>query len=138
MRFSQHKRRQPPAIIIVSLIDILIVLLIFMMVTTTFKQHPSVKLALPLSNQPRDGASEANLLVTVASESPFFFLGRQSVTIEALRSQLTERVRQEPDLTLSIRGDNTATWGRIVEVMDAAKAARVRHVSAQVKTPAGN
>ena len=59
-----------------SLIDILIVLLIFMMVTTTFKQHPAVKLVLPQSSQPREGASEANLIVTVAEQPPYFFLGQ--------------------------------------------------------------
>ena len=39
------------------------------------------------------------------------------------------------ELALTIRGDTAATWGRIVQVMDAAKAARVKNVSALVKTP---
>lgn len=138
MRFFERKRRQPPAIIIVSLIDILIVLLIFMMVTTTFKRHPALRLTLPESSQPREGASEASLIVTVANEPPFFFLGEQRITLDALRAELAARVAREPDLALSIRGDTTATWGHIVEVMDAAKAARVKSISAQVKAPGGN
>ena len=135
MRFLQRKRRQAPAIIIVSLIDILIVLLIFMMVTTTFKQHPAVKLALPQSSQPREGSSEANLIVTVAEQPPYFFLGQLPVTLEKLQGELVARVGQDPNAALSIRGDSAATWGRIVQVMDAAKAARVKNVSALVKTP---
>jgi len=138
MRFFERKRRQPPAIIIVSLIDILIVLLIFMMVTTSFKQHPAVKLVLPQSNQPREGAAEANLVVTVAEQPPYFFLGQQPTTIENLRGELATRVNRDPQVALSIRGDTAATWGRIVEVMDAAKAARVKNVSALVKTGGAN
>ena len=138
MRFLQRKRRQAPAIIIVSLIDILIVLLIFMMVTTTFKQHPAVKLALPQSSQPREGASEANLIVTVAEQPPYFFLGQLPVTIEKLQSELVARLGKDPNVALTIRGDTASTWGRIVQVMDAAKAARVKNVSALVKTGGGN
>jgi biopolymer transport protein ExbD len=138
MRFFERKRRQPPAVIIVSLIDILIVLLIFMMVTTTFKQHPAVKLVLPQSSQPRDGASEGNLIVTVAEQPPYFFLGQMPVTIEKLQGELVSRVSKDPNLALNIRGDTAATWGRIVQVMDAAKAARVRNVSALVKTGGSN
>ena len=67
MKFTARKRRQPPAVIIISLIDILIVLLIFLMVTTTFKQFPTVKLALPESKQPKQGtANPEQLIVTVA------------------------------------------------------------------------
>lgn len=137
MRFVQRKRRQPPAIIIVSLIDILIVLLIFMMVTTTFKQHPSVKLVLPESSQPHEGAAEANLIVTVAEQPPYFFLGQLPVTLPKLRDELATRAGKDPNVALTIRGDSAATWGRIVEVMDAAKAARVKKVNALIKASGG-
>ena len=51
MRFFVRKRRQTPTVIIVALIDVLIVLLIFLIVTPTFKQQPSLRLALPESSQ---------------------------------------------------------------------------------------
>lgn len=135
MRFIQRKRRQPPAIIIVSLIDILIVLLIFLMVTTTFKQHPAVKLALPESSQPREGASEANLVVTVAEQPPYFFLGQLPVTLDKLKGELAARAARDPEVALTIRGDTAATWGRIVNVMDAAKVAKIHKISALIKAP---
>ena len=68
MRFFERKRATP-AIIIVSLIDILIVLLIFRW--SPRPQTPSGGQAtLPESSQPREGASEASLIVTVANEPP--------------------------------------------------------------------
>jgi biopolymer transport protein ExbD len=66
MRFLIRKRKQTPTVIIVALIDVLIVLLIFLMVTTTFKQHPSLRLALPESSQAkRTGAQESPPLVVI-------------------------------------------------------------------------
>lgn len=135
MRFINRKRRQPPAVIIVSLIDILIVLLIFLMVTTTFKQHPAVRLALPESRQPIEGASEANLIVTVTEASPFFYLGQVPVTLDKLQSELAARAAKDPQTALTIRGDRSATWGHILNVRDAAKGAGIKTINAQVKSP---
>ncbi|HNQ89339.1 MAG TPA: biopolymer transporter ExbD [Verrucomicrobiota bacterium] len=135
MRFIERKRRQPPAVIIVSLIDILIVLLIFLMVTTTFKQHPAVRLALPETRQPIEGAAEANLVVTVTEAPPYFYLGQMPMTLEKLQSELAARAARDPQAALTIRGDRSATWGRIINVRDAAKSAGIKTVNAQVKSP---
>jgi biopolymer transport protein ExbD len=136
MQFSVTKRRQPPAVIIVSLIDVLIVVLIFLMVTTTFKQQPAVKLALPESRQPKEGATEANpLIVTVAKQAPHLYLGTTPVTADKLEAELRDRAHRDPNVLLSIRADTDAPFGQIVKVMDAAKAAKVRNVTAFTKQP---
>ena len=89
MKFHHHKRRAAPAIIIISLIDILIVILIFLMVTTTFKQTPAVKLTLPESKQPRQGATaDAMLVVTVAKAEPHFYMDTRPVTLARLSAAL--------------------------------------------------
>ena len=135
MRFIQRKRRQPPAVIIVSLIDILIVLLIFMMVTTTFKQHPAIRLALPETKQKgHEGATENLLVVTVPREaSNLFYLGQAPVTLDALTAEFVSRASRNTNLALTIRGDDSAAFGRIVNVMEAASAAKIKTVRALVK-----
>ncbi len=135
MQFLTRKHRQPPSVIIVSLIDILIVLLIFLMVTTTFKQQPALKLALPESNQPREGASEAQLVVTVGPSAPHLYLGAQPVTLAELERELAVRAAQNPQVALAIRADAAAPFGQIVRVMDAAKAARIKTVNAFTRAP---
>ena len=93
MQFTIRKRRQPPTIIIISLIDILIVLLIFMMVTTTFKQQPALKLVLPESKQtPKTGATEDNLIVTIAKQEPYLYLGPRPVTLDKLQEEFRTHV----------------------------------------------
>jgi len=130
MQFTIRKRRQPPTIIIISLIDILIVLLIFMMVTTTFKQQPALKLVLPESKQtPKTGATEDNLIVTIAKQDPYLYLGPRPVTLDKLEHELKASAAANPRLRLSVRPDEGAPIGQLVKVMDAAKAAGIKDVS---------
>jgi biopolymer transport protein ExbD len=125
MQFSTHKRRNPPTVIIVSLIDVLIVVLIFLMVTTTFKQMPAIKLALPESKQPKAGASDNALIVTIPKDGPLF-LKTDPITMDALQGKLLEAVRLNPLTTLAIRADTDTPVGKVIKVMDAAKAANIK------------
>ena len=137
MKFLTHKRRNPPSIIIVSLIDVLIVVLIFLMVTTTFKNQPSVKLTLPESSQAKAGAKDENvpLVVTIEKAGPIY-LDKQPVSIDRLAERLMAAVKQKPDLRLAINSDTDAPFGTIIKVMDAAKAANIKLVSAFIKSSA--
>ncbi len=137
MHFQVRKRRQTPAVIIVALIDVLIVLLIFLMVTTTFKQQPALRLSLPESSQAqKSGADEKNAPLVVSIDAPGNLrLGAEArpVTAEQLLAELTQKAAQNPELKLAISADKGAPFGQIVKVMDAAKAAKIKVVSAFTK-----
>jgi len=134
MKFMVRKRRTAPAVIIVALIDVLIVLVIFLMVTTTFKQVPALQLALPASRQAlRPGVSENPPQVVTISSNGLLFLATSPFTLDQLQAQLATLAAMNPKLKLAVRADKDAPWGRIVEVMDAAKAAKVTDISAFTK-----
>ncbi len=133
MQFTVHKRRHAPSVIIISLIDVLIVVLIFLMVTTTFKQQPAVKLVLPESKQSKTGASENALVVTIPNKGPLS-LGTDPVTLDKLQERLVDAVRKNSETSLSIRADTDAPFGQVIKVMDAAKAANIKVVSAYTKS----
>ncbi len=137
MQFTTRKRRNPPAIVIVSLVDVLMVVLIFLMVTTTFRQQPAVKLTLPESKQSKEGTTDkvAPLFVDIVKAAPHLHFGGLPVTAEKLQEELAARVRENPNVTLAIRSDTDAPVGQLVKVMDAAKAARIKAVSAYTKQP---
>jgi biopolymer transport protein ExbD len=139
MRFFVRKRRQQPAIIIVALIDVLIVLLIFLLVTTTFRQQPALKLALPESTQAqKSGAQESAPLVVTIDDKGNLRLGADArpVTADRLQEELLAAAAKTPDLRLAISADKMAPFGQIVKVMDAAKAAKIKMVSAFTKEAA--
>ena len=136
MRFTVRRRRQPPAVIIVSLIDIMIVLLIFLMVTTTFKDAPALRLTLPESKQTelKPGANEnPPLIVTITTNQPYFYLGKNPVTLDRLERELRERVQQNPGISLAIRADTDSAYGNFVKVTEAAMQARVKDIKSFLK-----
>jgi len=136
MRFHIRKRRTAPAVIIVALIDVLIVLVIFLLVTTTFKQAPSLHLALPESTQAlKPGENENPPLVVTIEANGVVRLGPDAlpVTMDNLAEQLKDRAAKNPNLKLAVRADKNAPWGQMVKVMDAAKAANIKLMSAYTK-----
>jgi biopolymer transport protein ExbD len=137
MKFSERKRRHAPTIIIISLIDILIVLLIFLMVTTTFKQQPALKLVLPESKQAKAGAADTseNLVITIAKEEPYFYLGRHAVTTDRLQQQLRAAVAKDPDARVSLQPDTGAPFGQVLRIWDAAKVAGIKSINVLTKPP---
>ncbi|MBM3871262.1 MAG: biopolymer transporter ExbD [Verrucomicrobia bacterium] len=137
MQFITRKRRSPPAVIIVSLIDVLMVVLIFLMVTTTFRQQPAVKLTLPESSQAKEGVSEKlpPIFVDIVKAAPHLHFGGLPVTIEKLQEELAAKARANPQVILAIRSDTDAPVGQLVKVMDAAKSAKIKSVTAYTKQP---
>ena len=121
----------------------LVVLLIFLMVTTTFKQQPLLKLALPESvSAQKSGAEEHPPLVVNIDADGHFRFGDKNVpvTLEQLRGQLIPEATKNPDVKLAIRADKKAPWASIVTVMDLAKEANIKALSAFTKdaTKTGN
>ena len=136
MHFIVHKRRQTPAVIIVALIDVLIVLVIFLLVTTTFKQQASLKVSLPESSQSKKtGANENPPLVVSIDDKGGLRVGpnNAAVTLEQLQLRLRDELAKNPKLALAVNADKNAPWGQIVKVMDAAKTANIKTVSAFTK-----
>lgn len=138
MKFLIRKRRTAPAVIIVALIDVLIVLVIFLLVTTTFKQVPSLQLTLPSARQPlKPGATDVPPVIITITSSNLVFVNANTMpsSIEGLQNQLTALVQKNPKLKLAVRADKEAKWETVVGVMDAAKAANVKDMSAFTKLP---
>jgi biopolymer transport protein ExbD len=136
MRFLVRKRRTAPNVIIVALIDVLIVLLIFLMVTTTFKQQPSLRLALPESTEAKkSGANENPPLIVSIDAQGNLRLGAEAlpVTVDQLKNQLLADVAKNPNLQLAVSADKSAPWGQIVKVMDVAKEVKIKTLNAFTK-----
>jgi biopolymer transport protein ExbD len=140
MRFLVRKRRHTPTVIIVALVDVLIVLLIFLMVTTTFKQQPMLHVALPESSKVlNEGVSENPPLVVSIDAQGNLRFGPDAlpVTLEQLQGRLRDAVAKNPPagpaIKLAVAADKNSPWFKIVNVMDAAKAAKIKTVSAFTK-----
>src|SRR5579871_5251411 len=101
MKFLVRKRRSAPVVIIVALIDVLIVLVIFLLVTTTFKQVPSLKLALPESTQTlKSGVTDHPPLIITIDSKGGLRLGADEMPmmLQAVQDQLKAQAAKDPNL----------------------------------------
>ena len=136
MKFLVRKRRSAPAVIIVALIDVLIVLVIFLLVTTTFKQVPSLQLKLPESTHAlKTGATNNPPVIVTIDTNGWLRLGPNNMpmTLDEVRAQLAAKAKEDPETKLAINADKNAPWGVVVDVMDAAKEANIKVMSAYTK-----
>jgi biopolymer transport protein ExbD len=132
MHFNVRKRRNTPTVIIVALVDVLVVLLIFLMVTTTFKQQPTLKLALPESTAAQKTGATTNeppFLISILSNA-VIVVDKEYILPENLKARLQAEVTKNPSLKLAINADKNAPFYRIVSVMDIAKELKIKSVSA--------
>jgi biopolymer transport protein TolR len=102
-------------------------------------EHTAFKLALPESSQAqKTGANEKAPLIVVIDAKGSLRLGPEGVPVtdERLKSELVSLTAKVPELKLAISADKEAPFGQIVKVMDAAKEAKIKMVSAFTKEAA--
>lgn len=104
------------------------------MVTTTFRRTPVLRLTLPTSNTAHpEGETEQRLVVTLAKEAPHLYLGFRPIAAENLASELTSLATENENLKLTIRSDESVPFGRIVKVLDSARAANISNLEVHAK-----
>lgn len=129
------KKRRTPTINIVSLIDILAILLIFFIVTTTFKKtQPQFEINLPESNTSTPSEEvEKDPLVLVVKGADAIALDGTPLKIDELAARLREARGKNPDRPIAMQADEQASFGLIVQVLDALKEAGVKNIPAFTK-----
>ncbi|MFQ5862828.1 MAG: ExbD/TolR family protein [Candidatus Brocadiales bacterium] len=113
---------------ITSLIDIIFLLLIFFVVTSTFVEHPNIKLDLPSASYAETSKFEG-LTLTITREGRLF-LGMQPIGITELEAVLRSKVTVTGDAALVLRADREVPYGIVVAVMDVARGAGLRRITA--------
>ena len=124
------KRRHPhPEIPLVSTADVSFLLLIFFLSTTIFATQRGISLELP-------GPGARALQFPASKISHAFVAADESVTLDgvavprdALAGAIRLKLRETPDLLLSLRIDPAAPYSALVSALDQVKLAGVRQVS---------
>ena len=102
------------------MIDVVFQLLIFFMVTAVFAITPGLDIKLPEAEEAE--APEKETLFIVVDQDGNMKLNHQTVTFENQKNRLEEKRRLLDNTTIIIiQGDERATHGQIVQIMDIAK-----------------
>lgn len=115
---SSHRRA--PHIELIPMIDVITFLLVFFMLFMTFKTNEAgIEVDLPEAASASTQAP-ANLVVTITQSGAIYIEDRLS-NLATLRETAARLVAENPQATMTIRGDSRSFWEHAVNVMDAAR-----------------
>ena len=110
-----------------SLIDLTFLLLVVFIVTLpTLEQSIHVMLPVGKTNKAQDDKKKT-LSITVDSSGKIF-VGEKPTTGEELKASLAARVKEDPELSVLVRGDVRVGYGDVYEVVKIAKDCNVKHL----------
>jgi biopolymer transport protein ExbD len=137
--FDPTKTQRPPAIRLINLVDVLFILLIFFIATTTFRANlPSaVKLVLPEAKTAEEVGREKIQRISIAVGSDErVYLDNKPIDLPALETALRQARQQNPKLQVQFSADRTVSYGTVVAIVDAARAAGIPDITAFTKKSA--
>ncbi|HTJ96560.1 MAG TPA: biopolymer transporter ExbD [Rhodocyclaceae bacterium] len=130
MNFQRGRHREEPEINFIPLIDVLLVILIFLMVTTTYSKYSGLEINLPTAEgkPPAEQPSEINVAVTASGDVLVNKVpaGRD---IDSIGAAIKRAAGSGQDPVIVISADAKATHQSVIDVMQAAQAAGLSHIS---------
>lgn len=120
-------RRKKIEISLIPLIDVSMFLLIFFMVSGTVEKIDLIPIEPPVS-QHGNMMDEGHVLVLLGSHDEII-LNDEMVTIEEMQKSLTPELTANPAKVVTVKADAVVPANRMIEVMDAIKAAGGHHLS---------
>ena len=140
--FDTSRSAYTPKIRIINLVDILLVLLLFLFVTTTFRAPEQVAVQVSLPDAKTAEAigktKESRLVVTVTPDQKIF-LGNEQIGLVALEQAMRTAKEKNREVTIELSADRNVSYGTVVAIVDAARAAGVNNITAFTKkTVAGS
>ena len=121
MNFRKEKKDSNIVINITSLIDVVFILLIFFAVTTSFVSPTSIKVDLPKAKG--DVAEQKKNIRIAVDNKGILYLEGKEIKDEELEKSLVELKKTIPEATVIIEADEKSLHGKVVYVIDKARAA---------------
>ena len=120
MRFVAA-RRPDPLIDVTPMIDVVFQLVLFFMVSTNFVQSPGIQVDLPRSSAQTVLSDDQDINVWMTLEGSVY-VNDEPVDAGSLRTIFSGRARSDPNTLVVIKADTGVSHGRVVAVMDQARA----------------
>ncbi len=135
MRIPLPVAKRKARIEIIPLIDIVFFLLAtFVMVSLSMVRNQGLPVNLPkaAASAPSEGRQEA--IVVGVTKSGDFFMNKDVLSFEALSAKLSKLKSTEPDLKVLVQGDEQASFGDAIKVLDEARRLGITKVTIQTRS----
>ncbi len=124
MRCEDPEAVDDQSLNLAPMIDVVFLLLIFFMVATTFAtMEERVDLDLPQAESGTQSAESPDELVLDVTEAGQVFVEGRAMSDDELADLMQRTARRNPSTPVTVRGDRTTDYGRIVQVLDLARVA---------------
>lgn len=128
MRIKSLQTEEKPTLMIIPMIDIIFFLLVFFMMSTlSMVQQKNIPVALPTAEASR--VSTTKTIPVSITKDGAIFLEQQAVSVNELEKRLVMEKRNNEKVSVILRGDEAASYGRIIYVMDTVKKVGITNVS---------
>ena len=111
-------------------------LVLFLIATTTFRadQPNAVKVTLPEAKTAEELGKEKieRVVISLAADNKIYLDGKPT-DLKALEAALQKAKAGNPDVVLQFSADKAASYGSVVAIVDAARAAGINNLTAFTK-----
>ncbi len=135
MRIPLPVAKRKARIEIIPLIDIVFFLLAtFVMVSLSMVRNQGLPVNLPKASAaaPSEGRQEA--VVVGVTKSGEFFINKDTMSFEMLSARLTKMKSSRSDLRVLVQGDEQASFGDAIRVLDEARRLGISKVTIQTRS----
>jgi len=123
-----RSRREDANIDLTPMIDIVFQLVLFFMVSTTFISAPGIEVDLPKASADLVVSESEDINIWVGNDGSLF-IDDQPVSQDSLKKRLEIAAETNPDTLVVIKADVSVGHGRVVEVMDQARATGLSRIA---------
>jgi biopolymer transport protein ExbD len=127
MRRRRIQSEEESEVNLTPMLDVVFIMLIFFIVTASFVKEAGIDI-----NRPNAATAErkerGNILVAI-TESGQIWIDRRQVDVRAVRANIERLHAENPQGAVVIQADKNSKNGLLVQVMDAARLAKVPNVS---------
>lgn len=136
MNLPSLRSKRRARIEIIPLIDIVFFLLAtFVMVSLSMVKNQGVSVHLPPASSGSRQARGAEVTAVTVTESGDIYFNKKKVNITELQSNLKDLKRRQPDPTILLNGDDNASLGKAVCVLDEARKLGIKKVAIETRQP---
>ncbi len=113
---------------ITPLVDLVFLLIIFFLLSTTFRVLPGIRIDLPSASSQKIHSEKKEVTLSV-DKSGTVYVDKYPVDPASLLSRLSVSAQEDRDMTVLIKGDRDAGFGKIVDVLDTVKKAGLSRIA---------
>ncbi len=115
------------------MLDVVFIMLIFFIVTASFIKEAGIDVRRPEASQ-AEPKKKANILVAISPNNEIW-IDRKNIDPRAVQSTFERLLAENPEGSVVIQADKDAYTETVVQVMDAARQAKISRISISGKLP---